>query len=303
MQIFENLTDINVEKPTAIAVGYFDGVHTGHRAVIEKAVSFKEMGLSPLVFSFKMVSSSPLKKKGALLLQSFTQKSSSIERMGADIFLCPPFSSFMGLSPYEFAVDLLYKKLNAKCVVCGYDYHFGKGAVGTKETLKELLTPRGVEVFAIDAVMDNGEPVSSTRIRRTLEEGNIQEANRLLGYSFTIDYPVVHGRHFGKTLGFPTINQIFPENKIFPRFGVYITDVDIDGKTYLGITNVGRKPTVGETDFVAAETYIDNFNGDLYGREISVSFLKFLRPEQKFATVDILKNAIAFDLKTAKDKV
>ncbi|MEG1972902.1 MAG: riboflavin kinase, partial [Oscillospiraceae bacterium] len=125
-------------------------------------------------------------------------------------------------------------------------------------------------------------------------------ANVLLGYEFTIDFPVAHGRSLGKTLGFPTANQIFPTGFIIPKFGVYKTRVSIDGKSYLGITNVGRKPTVGETDFVGAETYLDGFTGDLYEKQVKTSFVSFLRPEIKFGTIEELKNAISNDLVNAR---
>ena len=296
MIVFESLENAFPKEDTAIAVGYFDGVHRAHRSVIEKAVSFKEKGLSPMVFSFTTIKNTPEKKKGALLLQSFFQKTRSIEALGASYFLCPPFSSFMGLSPKEFAVDLLAGQLHAKAVVCGYDYRFGKGASGNADTLRELLEPLGAEVYAVDAVLDKKEPISSTRIRELLKDGSIEEANRLLGYDFAIDYEVVHGRHLGNTLGFPTINQIFPEYKIAPRFGVYKTSLDIDGKSYLGVTNVGRKPTVGATGFISAETYIDCFDGDLYGKKIELSFQNFLRPEEKFPSIEKLKEAIANDV-------
>ena len=301
MIVFESLEEAFVNEPTAIAVGYFDGVHLAHRAVIEKAVSFKEKGLSPMVFSFKTIKNTPEKKKGALLLQSFRQKSKSIEALGASYFLCPPFSSFMGLSPKEYAVDLLVNKLKARAVICGYDYRFGKGASGNADTLKELLEPLGVEVVAVPAIVKDGEPLSSTRIRNLLKEGRMEEANSLLGYEFTIDYEVVHGRHLGNKLGFPTINQIFPENKIAPCFGVYKTALSIDGKSYLGVTNVGRKPTVGATGFISAETYIDNFEGNLYGRKVELSFQNFLRPEEKFPSIEALKEAIGKDVIHARE--
>lgn len=301
MIVFESLKSAFPKENTAIAVGYFDGVHRAHRSVIEKAVSFKEKGLSPMVFSFTTIKNTPEKKKGALLLQSFSQKTKSIEALGAEYFLCPPFSSFMGLSPKEYAVDLLLKQLNAKAVVCGYDYRFGKGAAGNADTLKEILEPLGVEVVTVPAVLDSGEPLSSTRIRGLLTDGKIEEANRLLGYDFAIDYEVVHGRHLGNTLGFPTINQIFPEYKIAPKFGVYKTSLCIEGKNYLGVTNVGRKPTVGATGFISAETYIDDFSGDLYGKNVELAFQNFLRPEEKFPSIEELRKAIAKDVVKARE--
>ena len=300
MESFECLDNLKIERPLAVALGYFDGVHLAHKSVIEKAVSFKEKGLTPAVFSFTMDDNCPLKKKGAHLLESLEDKKKRIGDLGCEIFFCPPFSSFMSLSPEEYAKKLLIDTFNAKAVVCGYDYRFGKGAEGDASLLKEILEPVGVEVVTLPAFLNEGEPVSSTRIRDLLLEGNMEKANELLGYKFSIDYEVVHGRHLGNTLGFPTINQLFPEKRIAPKFGVYKTLVTTDEGHFLGVTNVGRKPTVGETDYISAETYIDGFKGDLYGKKVRIEFETFLRPEMKFPSIEELKKAIANDTETAR---
>ncbi|MEG1972744.1 MAG: FAD synthetase family protein, partial [Oscillospiraceae bacterium] len=181
MQVIDSLP-AKFDFPTAIAVGYFDGVHKAHSEVIKKAVSYKKQGLTPVVFSFKTINSAPTKKKGSLLLQTFSLKCQRIEALGGEVFLCPPFSSFMSMTKEEFALGLLAKELNAGAVCCGYDYHFGKGAVGNPTDLKSLLSPLGIKVDTVDAIMCGDTPVSSTLIRELLQKGEIDTANVLLGY-------------------------------------------------------------------------------------------------------------------------
>lgn len=298
MIISQDLT-IQAQRPTAVAVGFFDGVHRGHRAVIEAALSHKSEGLDVCVFSFSIQSASPEKKKGARLLQTPTLKAKSVEALGADWLLTPDFSRFKGLSPEQFALDVLMRGLNAGVVCCGYDYHFGKNACAGARDLAELLTPHGVRVEQVGAVLDGDLPVSSTRIRDALAAGDIETANRLLGRPFSIDFPVAHGRGLGRTLGFPTANQLIGEAYAQPRFGVYATQVLIDGAPHAAVTNVGIKPTVG-SDGIGAESYILDWSGDLYGKAVETQFLSFLRPEQKFESLEALKAAIRQDAARAR---
>lgn len=290
MKILDSL-NINSERKTAVAVGFFDGVHRGHRAVIDAAAAYKKEGLDTCVFSFSMSGSSPAAKKGAKLLQTPTLKATAMQELGADWLLTPDFSAFMGLSPEQFAIEGLLKGMNAKVVCCGYDYRFGKGACAGAKELEQFLSPYGVEIKQIGAVLDNDEPISSTRIRAALADGDVETAARLLGRPFAIDFAVQHGNQLGRKLGFPTANQ--PIDPVFaaPKFGVYATRVIIDGKAHAAVTNVGVKPTVG-SDIVAAESYILDWSGDLYGKRVETQFLSFLRPEQKFDSLEELKSAI-----------
>lgn len=293
---------IETKRPTAVAVGFFDGVHLGHRAVIDSALAEQRAGLDCCVFSFSMNGNGPAAKRGTRLLQSITLKKQVLEEMGADWLLVPHFSQFMGLTPEQFAIDVLLRGLHARVVCCGYDYRFGKGAAAGAAELAELLVPHGVVVRQIGAVLDDGKPVSSTRIRAALEAGQLDEANRLLGRPFSIDWTVEHGRKLGHKLGFPTANQHIGEEFARPRFGVYATRVLIDGVAYAAATNVGIKPTVG-SDCVSAESYILGWQGDLYGKRIETQFLEFLRPEEKFETLEELRHAISIDAERAGDAI
>ena len=282
-------------SPTAVAVGYFDGMHQGHCAVVEEALRAKAKGFESCVFSFATESAGlPEAKQGAKLLMTPTLKSKTIAEMGVDWLLLPDFSVLRGMSPEEFAVGVLYRGLNACIVCCGYDYRFGKGASAGPLELAEMLTPYGVTVLRVGAVLDEGEPISSTRIRNALAEGDVAAAARMIGRPFAVDFPVTKGQGRGKTLGFPTANQVIPDRYAVPCFGVYATQAVVDGRVYSAVTDVGVKPTFG-SDFVAVETFIEGFEGSLYGRRIEIRFLAWLRSEKRFESVDALREAIAKD--------
>ncbi|MFV0497997.1 MAG: riboflavin biosynthesis protein RibF [Candidatus Fimivivens sp.] len=290
---------IETQRPTAVAVGFFDGVHRGHQAVIQAAHAHKHRGLDTCVFSFSIQSAGPEKKRGAGLLQTLSLKSKSVEELGADWLLMPDFSQLRCLSPEQFALDVLMRGLNAKVVCCGYDYHFGKDACAGAKELAALLQPHGVAVEQVGAVLDDGLPVSSTRIREALTAGDIETANRLLSRPYTIDFPVSHGRRLGRELGFPTANQFISEAYVPLRFGVYATQVLIDGRVHPAVTNVGIKPTVG-SDSIVAESHVLDWSGDLYNKPLETQFLSFLRPEQKFESLGALQAAIRKDADRAR---
>jgi len=292
-------TNLNGEFPgeSAVALGFFDGVHLGHRAVIGAAKEAAGAGAETIVFSFSLTDLLPQQKNGAKWLTTDAQKACKCEALGVDRLLLPPFSAIAGLSPEEFA-DLLTTRLHAKTVACGYDYRFGRGASGTAEDLRRLLAPHGAEVVCVPAVLEGGEPVSSSRIRALLAAGEAEAANRLLGAPFALVSDVVHGRGIGRQLGFPTANQRFPADFLVPRHGVYAARATVEGRAYPAVTNVGVKPTVGD-DRPGAESCLIGFSGDLYGREITVEFLQFLREERKFPDLESLRAQIARDAERA----
>jgi riboflavin kinase/FMN adenylyltransferase len=289
---------IETHRPTAVAVGFFDGVHRGHLAVIEAALAQKARGLDACVFSFSAHRGLPAAKRGTRLLQSASLKQQVIRELGADWLLLPDFSDLMWLSPEQFAIGVLLEGLSARVVCCGWDYRFGRGAAAGPKELSELLSPCGVEVLQIGAVLDSGEPISSTRVRAALAQGDIATANRLLGRPFAIDFPVEHGRGLGRKLGFPTANQPIAEQYARPKFGVYATRVLIGGLAHPAVTNVGVKPTVG-SDCVVAESYVPGWSGDLYDRQIETQFLEYLRPERRFDSLLQLTEAIRADAQRA----
>ena len=280
-------------------------MHRGHGAVIRYAVDIanKDPGVEPAVFTFETDTVTSKGKNGVRYLLSSEVKREMIEAMGVKYFYSPSFMDFRDLSAEEFVDTVLQKKLKAEYVICGEDFRFGKGASGNADMLKRLCDKRGIKVCIVPPVADEkmGQKISSTMIRELIEEGKIQEANELLGYSYCMKLPVAYGHQIGRTLDFPTINQYLDKNQVIPKLGVYASEAEFDGKIYKGVTNIGIKPTVANNDVPLAETYIIGFEGDLYGEMVKVSLIKFIRPERKFDGLDELKRQIAYDVKLATE--
>ncbi|MBQ9914374.1 MAG: bifunctional riboflavin kinase/FAD synthetase [Clostridia bacterium] len=287
-------------KGTAVALGYFDGIHIGHQAVLNKALEkAEEKGLTPVVMLFDIHPRKLLTGRVPPILLSEERKRFLLKGMGFEVFEFG-FREAMNYSPEEFEEKILLGQLNAKVVVCGYDYHYGKGGKGSPETLKNELTPKNIEVYSLSPVYLGEEAVSSTKIRHLINDGEIERANYMLGDYFTYDFTVEKGDGIGHKLGFPTINQFFPEDFIIPKYGVYASRVKIDGRLYASVTNIGTRPTVSGEN-MRSETCIFDFDGDLYGRRVEVSLMKFLREEKKFPSLSELKEAVSKDITKAKE--
>ncbi|MBE6775649.1 MAG: bifunctional riboflavin kinase/FAD synthetase [Ruminococcaceae bacterium] len=287
-------------KGTAVALGYFDGIHMGHQAVLNKALEMaEEKGLTPVVMLFDIHPRKLLTGKVPPILLSEERKRGLLKEMGFEVFEFG-FREAMNYSPEQFEEKILLGQLNAKVVVCGYDYHYGKGGKGSPETLKNELTPKNIEVYSLSPVYLGEEAVSSTKIRHLINDGEIERANYMLGDYFTYDFTVEKGDGIGHKLGFPTINQFFPEDFIIPKYGVYASRVKIDGRLYASVTNIGTRPTVSGEN-MRSETCIFDFDGDLYGRRVEVSLMKFLREEKKFPSLSELKEAVSKDITKAKE--
>ncbi len=298
MKIINSIENFEEKLNTSIALGTFDGVHLAHKAVIEEAVNSDYV---PAVFTFNQ---SPGGVIGGNKVASIAPKSVKfklLENLGVKYCFSLDFLQFKDMTPPEF-VALLKEKLGVKKITCGFNFRFGLGAKGNPQLLKELCKKFDIEISVIPPVLLEGEPVSSTRIRALIEQGEMAKAKELLGHEFSYDFEVKEGKMLGRELGVPTINQIFPNNFIVPKFGVYASNITIENKTYKGITNIGVKPTVGGEE-VSSETNIFGFSGDLYGQNIEVSPRFFIRPERKFADVEELKRAILNDIEYAKDMV
>ena len=253
------------EKGTAVAMGFFDGIHIGHRAVIESAVQWaKEHDAAPAVFTFKL----PMvnKMKGKRLL-STADKHALIASLGVEYYLTPDFEEIKGLTPEQFVLGIV-RDCNARALVCGENFTFGAKAAGNPELLRTLCAPLGVEVIVVPMAQFEEKPVSSTRIRTALEGGDIPAANAMLGMPYAIRFEVQHGAGLGHTLGVPTINQLYPEGFQLPRSGIYITRTHIGGVWYPSATGLGSRPTVNDdATKVTCETFIPGFSGDLYGTD------------------------------------
>ena len=287
------------EKGTAVALGYFDGIHIGHKMVLERALTAaKEKDLIPVVLVFDIHPRKLVSGVVPPMLTSEEHKKVRLQEMGFTV-VDFNFREGMNYEPSEFIDKIIVKKLGAKAVSCGFDYHYGKGGKGNAETMRQELGERSIEFFSVEPVYLGDDIVSSTAIRNFIQQGEIEKANAMLGEYFSYDFEVKKGDGLGKTWGFPTINQSFPEDFIVPKFGVYMSLTKVDGEEYLSVTNVGVRPTVAE-DSMRSETCILGFSGNLYGRRVQVQLVKFIREEKKFSDIDALKEAIGNDIEKAK---
>ena len=296
MEIVRTLTDS--KEPQAVALGFFDGLHLGHRAVIDAVLEEKKNHKLASVITFSEHPAKVLGGADVPLLTTNEEKLRILEQWGVDRVYMLDFAAIADMPPEEFVREILQKRLQAGSVSCGYNFRFGKGGAGDGDMLKEMLRETAVRVKVLEPVQTDGEIVCSTAIRELLNRGDAAKAARFLGRPFSYAFPVVHGKHLGTLLGTPTLNQHFPEDFVKPKFGVYAARCLVDGKWYEGVANVGVKPTVG-SDKVLSETWLFDFHGDLYGATIRTELVEFIRPEKKFDGLPQLKEAILRDRETA----
>ena len=286
-----------IEKSSAIALGFFDGVHIAHQKIIESAVHYAKLNnITPVVLTFD---ASPLELLASFEVRYLTTKSDKealISSLGARAEFLPVNHELLSMEPEDFIEQILVGELGIKHAVCGYNYRFGKDGRGDTELLKKEGERLGFSVEISPCEMYDGESISSSRIKELLAEGNISLANKLLGRNFFVTGTVTEGKKLGRKLGFPTANVFFDEKTAYLKKGVYKTLVTINEKYYGAITNVGINPTLGG-EAARSETYIPSFEGDLYGKQIQIDFLDFIRPEKKFDSVEELKKQIKEDLK------
>ncbi len=285
---------------SSVALGFFDGVHAGHKSVINTAVKMAGNSFVPSVFTFTISDSIPKSKSGFFSIMTEEQKKNKLYSLGIRHIECPDFKDFSGMSGRKFFETFLLNRMNAKAVCCGEDFRFGKNAECSVNELRELCCEYSVDFRMVDKVNVDGAPVSSTRIRSAVKSGNMELARRLLDDIFTIDFEVIAGKQLGRTMNAPTINQAFDGGFLIPEFGVYATVSNVDNVYYPSVTNVGLKPTIG-SDRVLSETYIIGFSGDLYGRHIPVGFIKKIRGEKKFDGISSLQRQIHSDIRNAEE--
>lgn len=286
-------------KKYAVALGSFDGLHLGHMAVINKALSFKAEGYVPCALVFDVHPMSVAGAGAPAELMTVQARDEMLTSLGLEIKKVS-FDSIMGLSAREFVSEVLLKELNAGAVCCGYNYHFGCGAKADSSELSMLCGEFDIACEVAEKIEYDGVAVSSTRIREALQNGDIESANAMLGREFSYDFVVVSGDRRGRLIGAPTINQNFPDGFIVPKFGVYVSAVFVDGQLHPAVTNIGRRPSF-TCDDLRSETCIMDFSGDLYGKNIEVKLIKYIRPERVFNSLEELGNQIAVDAKKAKD--
>lgn len=286
-------------RKTAVALGNFDGLHKGHLAVINKAVAQKSNGLLPCILTFdshplKILTGSAPKR---IMTRTLCEKTT--EKLGCKTVRLP-FEDVRNMTPEEFFNEILINKLNVGFVSCGFNYHFGKMGKGTAETLRKLCENAEIGFECAKEVLYKNDIISSTRIRQLIENGDIEEANIMLGRHFAYDTEVIHGDKIGKKLlGIPTINQLFPEWHVIPKCGVYASATEVDGRQYPSMTNIGKRPTVNG-DQLRSETCIIGFSGDLYGTHPEVKLIKLIREEKKFPSLEALSEQLKKDSEKAE---
>lgn len=289
-------TQFHMDDPSCVAIGKFDGVHVGHQKLLEQVLAAKEDGLAAVVFTFYPSPSALFTGERQEELTTPAEKRALFAQMGVDVLWEFPMNRrTAAMAPVMFIEQVLVKQLKAKVIAAGADVSFGHKGAGDMELLKRYARICGFEVAQIEKVCVGGAPVGSTQVRNEVRAGHMEQARKLLGRPYTFRGTVCHGRSLGKTFDMPTVNLIPEEGKLFPPFGVYFSYVRIGGRNYRGITNIGRKPTVDEEGDVGVETFIYDFSEEIYGSAIEVQLLSYKRPEQRFESMEALKEQLAKD--------
>ena len=300
LKIHRDLNSFNAIKPV-LTVGTFDGVHLGHRKIIARVNELaKKMNGESVVFTFdphprKVVAPA---EKNLRLLTTLDEKIKLFEFSGIDHLIVYPFTSdFARLSYEEFVENILVGKIHTKSLVVGYDHKFGKNRQGDFDFLKNNADRLGFHIEKLDVLLMNESNISSTKIRLAIQNGDFETANAFLGYPFGINGTVVEGQKLGRKIQFPTANvESSDPDKIIPGYGVYAVKVKVQEHTYLGMLNIGSRPTVNNNaDHRSIEVHILNFDEDIYGQNIELIFYGKLRDEQKFDSLDKLKEQLALD--------
>ena len=291
------------EIKRAIALGFFDGVHIGHGALLERTKQrAAQIGAMPSVLSFDVHPDNLVFGRETPLINSAIGREDIIRRIyGIDNVVFLHFNQRLMRMPWQEFADNIIQELNIGWIVVGHDFCFGYKGEGTARRLQEYCEARGIGCDIIQPVMLDGRVVSSTYIRELIRAGNVKEANRYLGHPHMLADTVHSGYHLGTKMGTPTINMYFPDGVLVPKYGVYVTKVILeDGSSYVAVTNVGVRPTVSEENRVSVESHLLDYEGNLYGRQARVEFYDFIRGEQKFDSFETLSAQIKRDAETAR---
>ena len=298
MKVFHSSSDFKSNKKTIVTIGTFDGVHIGHKKIIDKIVNqCKTDDLESVILTFFPHPRMILNENSDIkMLNSIDEKCELLANNGIQNLVIQKFDKqFSELSAEDFVVEVLVNNLNIQKIIIGHDHRFGKNRSANIDDLIVFGEKYNFEVEQISAKEIDEVAVSSTKIRNALLDGKITLANQYLGYNYSLSGKVVKGKQLGRTIGFPTANIEIAENyKLIPKNGVYVVESFIDNKIAFGIMNIGVKPTF-ENEQLSIEVYFLDFDADLYNREIKVSILEFIRNEQKFESIDLLKNQIEKD--------
>ncbi|TYP99762.1 riboflavin kinase/FMN adenylyltransferase [Tenacibaculum adriaticum] len=306
MEIIHSIFDFTPIQRTYVTIGTFDGVHIGHQKIIEKLVAeAKANGKQSVVLTFFPHPRMVLQKDVSIeLINTINERAKLLEKTGLDYLIIHPFSKeFSRLTALDFVRDILVNKLNISKLIIGYDHHFGKNREGNIEQLTEYSHLYDFKVEEIPAQDIDDVSVSSTKIRRALAGGELKTANKYLGYNFSLKGKVVNGKQLGGTIGFPTANiDVAEDYKLIPKTGVYVVKSFVENKQVYGMMNIGNRPTV-DGKHQTIETHFFDFDKDLYGKELNIELIFFLRDEQKFNSVNELIIQLKKDEKTSREYI
>lgn len=302
MKIFNSISDFKSEKKTVVTLGTFDGVHLGHCSILDKLkkATINENEESLVLTFFPHPRMILDQESDIKLLNTINEKAQLLSNLGIDHLVIQKFdNSFSQLLPEDFVKKVLVETFNIKKIIIGYDHRFGKNRAADILDLIKFGEKYNFEVEQISAEEINHVSISSTKIRKALQSGNIALANEFLGYEYFLNGTVVKGKQLGRTIGYPTANiEIKEKYKLIPAIGVYVAYIIIDDIKYFGMINVGTNPTIGDNP-LTIEMNIFNFNEDIYSKEVTIGFIDKIRDQQKFDSLEALKSALANDKKIA----
>ena len=306
MREITDITTFTTQQPTVLTIGTFDGVHLGHQKIVERVVTTaRQEGLLATVFTFfphpRMVVQHD---KGLKLIHTLEEKKQLLQQLGVDLLVVQPFNeAFAQLTAEEFVSTILVEHLNVKKVIIGYDHRFGRNRTANIDDMRLFGEKYGFAVEEISVQEVDEVSVSSTKIREALNKGDVTTAEHYLGTPYSLTGTVVHGLKLGRTLGYPTANiQVTEDYKLIPKDGVYAVYSYIGSRKVYGMMSIGKNPTI-EGKGASIEVYFFDFNGNLYDQKLTIEFVQYLREEQKFATIDLLKKQLQDDETAARKAI
>lgn len=303
MKYIHGVSEFELEGPSAVTLGKFDGVHRGHQKLVEIVKQKAEqLGLLSVLFTFDGIPLSICPQKHQHFITTNAERKNICENLMLDVEIEYPFTTeLMNMEPETFIREIIVKQMKAKAVVVGTDYCFGKNREGNAQMLIDKGPVYGFETIVVEKERYQEREISSTYVREELRLGHMETVNVLLDRPYSITGIVAKGKQLGRTLDIPTINIYPRESKLLPPNGVYASVTLIDGKKYYGVTNLGTRPTVSDSQEVSVETNVFDFDREIYGEKVEVQLLHFLRPEMKFENIDGLKKQMELDTQFAKD--
>lgn len=297
MQIIERETDFQLDRPSAVAIGKFDGVHRGHQSLLRHVLEQREKGLQAVVFTFDPSPAALFSGESLPELTTKREKRTLFRELGIDVLIEFPLNfTTAAMEPETFVEKILAERMKTAYIAAGEDLSFGNKGKGDAALLQKMAGKFGYRTEIIEKVCLEGVEISSSYVREVIRAGDMERAERLIGEAYSVSGIVAHGKKLGRRLGMPTVNLLPEREKLLPPYGVYFSEVSVGERVYKGITNIGCKPTVNDEKQTGVETYLYDFAQDIYGREITVRLFSFLRPERKFASVEELKKQMAADI-------